>query len=85
MLGPDISLIIMEDIIVEVSSWKKKYNCEPTDLGNYTIYKSKKKKKKKTAKTTNKMYNKVIKIDDNSLKYFFLDSQFLHIYEDYNF
>ena len=55
----------MEDIIVKVSSWIK-YNCGPTGLGNYTIYNSRKKAAK--AKATNKMYNKVIKIDDNNLK-----------------
>ena len=56
----------MEDIIVKVSSWIK-CNCGPTGLGNYTIYKSRKKTAK--AKATNKMHNKVIKIDDNNLKW----------------
>ena len=57
-----IIIIVMEDIIVKVSSWIK-CNCLPTGLGNYTIYKSRKKTAK--AKATNKMHNKVIKIDDN--------------------
>ena len=61
-----IIIIIMEDIIVKVSLWIK-CNCLPTGLGNYTIYKSRKKTAK--AKATNKMHNKVIKIDDNNLKW----------------
>ena len=61
-----IIIIIMEDIIVKVLSWIK-CNCLPTGLGNYTIYKSRKKTAK--AKATNKMHNKVIKIDDNNLKW----------------
>ena len=61
-----IIIIIMEDIIVKVSSWIK-CNCGPTGLGNYTTYKSRKKTAK--AKVTNKMHNKVIKIDDNNLKW----------------
>ena len=61
-----IIIIIMEDIIVKVSSWIK-CNCGSTCLGNYTIYKSRKKTAK--AKATNKMHNKVIKIDDNNLKW----------------
>ena len=40
-----IIIIIMEDIIVKVSSWIK-CNCGPTGLGNYTIYKSRKKLQK---------------------------------------
>ena len=58
-----IIIIIMEDIIVKVSSWIK-CNCGSTGLGNYTIYKSRKKTAK--AKATNKMHNKVIKIDNNN-------------------
>ena len=61
-----IIIIIMEDIIVKVSSWIK-CSCGPTGLGNYTTYKSRKKTAK--AKATNKMHNKVIKIDDNNLEW----------------
>ena len=43
--------------------WKSivlnKNNCRPTGLGNYIIYKSRKKKTSKT-KNTNKIQNKVI-------------------------
>ena len=55
----------MEEIIVKVSSWIK-YNCEPTGLGNYTIYKIRRKNCK--TKATNKVHNKIITIDDNNLK-----------------
>ena len=53
----------MEDFIVEVSSLKKIQLRAYRPRQLFYIQKQ----RKKTAKTTNKMYNKVIKIDDNSL------------------
>ena len=67
ILNEEAIIIIMKDFVVKVLSWIK-YNCGPTGLGNYTIYKNRQKKTTK-AKATNKMYNEIIKINDNNLKW----------------
>ena len=61
-----IMIIIMEDFIVKASPWIK-YN--PAGLLASAIMLFTKVGKKTTkAKATNKMHNKVIKIQDNNLK-----------------
>ena len=61
-----IMIIIMEDFIVKASSWIK-YNPEGL-LASAIMLFTKVGKKTTKAKATNKMHNKVIKIQDNNLK-----------------
>ena len=61
-----IMIIIMEDFIVKASSWIK-YN-QAGLLASTIMLFTKAGKKTTKAKATNKMHNKVTKIQDNNLK-----------------
>ena len=61
-----IMIIIMEDFIVKTSSWIK-YNPAGLLTSAITLF-TKAGKKTTKAKATNKMHNKVTKIQDNNLK-----------------